>query len=29
VRGPAPLTDVVRGARRTAAAMDNWLASRR
>ncbi|HTY88707.1 MAG TPA: FAD-dependent oxidoreductase [Candidatus Acidoferrum sp.] len=29
VRGPMPLTDVVRGARQTAAAMDAWLAARR
>jgi len=29
VRGPLPLTDVVRGARRAAAAMDAWLTARR
>jgi len=29
VRGPAPLSDVVRDARKTAAAMDAWLAARR
>ncbi len=28
VRGPMPLTDVVRGARKAAAAMDAWLAVR-
>jgi glutamate synthase (NADPH/NADH) small chain len=29
VRGPAPLSDVVRGARKTAAAMDAWLTAKR